>query len=167
MNVLHFRCFYSQKSQGAEARRAKLSACSVCVCLCVVFFPRDEGGQGLVHPACRTATLRLQFAHRFLTGPPDLVWRKVASCRTWAALVLTDFYRFFSTMFGRLSKHSAGKYTTECTPLCSPLVSAPAKVAVLPRFPISVGGPTESGMRASLFCRLRSEKLHKNHPRRF
>ena len=46
----------------------------------VLFLPREEGGQGLIHLASRTAAFRLQFLQRFLTGPADLVWRGVASC---------------------------------------------------------------------------------------
>ena len=46
----------------------------------VLFLPREEGGQGLIHLASRTATFRLQFIQRFLTRPADLVWRDVASC---------------------------------------------------------------------------------------
>ena len=64
----------------------------------VLFLPREEGGQGLVHLASRTATFRLQFIQKFLTGPPDLVWRNVTSCILRhvsklgldAALFLTD-----------------------------------------------------------------------------
>ncbi|KAK0141819.1 Transposon TX1 uncharacterized protein [Merluccius polli] len=47
---------------------------------CVLFLPREEGGQGLVHLASRAATFRLQFIQRYLTGPPDVVWRGVTSC---------------------------------------------------------------------------------------
>ncbi|KAI3376787.1 hypothetical protein L3Q82_000387 [Scortum barcoo] len=46
----------------------------------VLFLAREEGGQGLVHLASRTATFRLQFVQKYLTGPADLVWRDVASC---------------------------------------------------------------------------------------
>ena len=46
----------------------------------VLFLTREEGGQGLVHLASRTATFRLQFLQKYLTGPADLVWRDVASC---------------------------------------------------------------------------------------
>ncbi|TWW71277.1 Transposon TX1 uncharacterized 149 kDa protein ORF 2 [Takifugu flavidus] len=46
----------------------------------VLFLPREEWGQGLIHLASRVATLRVQFVQRFLGGPPDLVWRSVASC---------------------------------------------------------------------------------------
>lgn len=44
----------------------------------VLFLPKEEGGQGLVHLPSRHATFRLQFIQKFLTGPVDLVWRKVA-----------------------------------------------------------------------------------------
>ena len=44
----------------------------------VLFLPRAEGGQGLVHLASRLATFRLQFLQKFLTGPADIVWREVA-----------------------------------------------------------------------------------------
>lgn len=65
----------------------------------VLFLPKEEGGQGLIHLASRTATFRLQFIQRYLTGPADLVWREVASCifrrvsnlGPDAALFLTDF----------------------------------------------------------------------------
>ncbi len=43
----------------------------------VLFLPREEGGQGLIHLASRGATFRLQFIQRFLTGPRDLVWREI------------------------------------------------------------------------------------------
>ena len=46
----------------------------------VLYLSREEGGQGLIHLASRTATFRLQFKKRFLTGPSDLVWRNVTSC---------------------------------------------------------------------------------------
>ncbi|KAI4880461.1 hypothetical protein NFI96_009804 [Prochilodus magdalenae] len=45
----------------------------------VLFQAKEEGGQGLVHLASRLATFRVQFIIKFLTGPVDLVWRKVAS----------------------------------------------------------------------------------------
>ncbi|KAI4891756.1 hypothetical protein NFI96_021962 [Prochilodus magdalenae] len=35
----------------------------------------DEGGQGLVHLASRTAVFRLQLIDRLLTGPESIVWR--------------------------------------------------------------------------------------------
>ena len=65
----------------------------------VLFLSRDEGGQGLVHLASRTATFRIQFIQRYLTGPEDLVWRDVAGCILKrvnnlglnATLFLTDF----------------------------------------------------------------------------
>ena len=46
----------------------------------VLYLSREEGGQGLIHLASRTATFRLQFIKRFLTGPSDLVWRNMTSC---------------------------------------------------------------------------------------
>ena len=39
------------------------------------FFPKDEGGQGLIHLQSRTAAFRLQFVKRLLTGPTDVAWR--------------------------------------------------------------------------------------------
>ncbi|KAK0138455.1 Transposon TX1 uncharacterized protein [Merluccius polli] len=47
---------------------------------CVLFLRREEVGQGLVHLASRAATFRLQFIQRYLTGPPEVVWRGVTSC---------------------------------------------------------------------------------------
>lgn len=44
----------------------------------VLYLPREEGGQGLIHMVSRGATFRLQFIQRLLTGPEDLVWRNVA-----------------------------------------------------------------------------------------
>ncbi|TWW62350.1 Transposon TX1 uncharacterized 149 kDa protein ORF 2 [Takifugu flavidus] len=46
----------------------------------VLYLPREEGGQGLIHLASRTTTFRIQFTQRFLTGPADLMWRDVARC---------------------------------------------------------------------------------------
>ncbi|KAI2646955.1 putative 149 kDa protein [Labeo rohita] len=45
----------------------------------VLYLPKEEGGQGLVHLQSRTAAFRLQFIQRFLTGPKNLSWRPVAS----------------------------------------------------------------------------------------
>ncbi|XP_053533103.1 transposon TX1 uncharacterized 149 kDa protein isoform X1 [Ictalurus punctatus] len=44
----------------------------------VLHLPKEEGGQGLIHIASRTATFRLQFIQRLLTGPERLVWRAAA-----------------------------------------------------------------------------------------
>ncbi len=44
----------------------------------VLFLPKEEGGQGLIHLASRGAAFRLQFIQRFLVGPRDLVWRPLA-----------------------------------------------------------------------------------------
>ncbi len=44
----------------------------------VLFLPKDEGGQGLIHLSSRGATFRFQFVQRFLCGPKDLVWRPLA-----------------------------------------------------------------------------------------
>ncbi|KAI3375657.1 hypothetical protein L3Q82_003721 [Scortum barcoo] len=46
----------------------------------VLFLPKEEGGQGLVHLASRGAAFRLQFIQRLLSGPKDLVWRPLAYC---------------------------------------------------------------------------------------
>ncbi|KAK3565424.1 hypothetical protein QTP86_008243 [Hemibagrus guttatus] len=43
----------------------------------VLHLPREEGGQGLVQLASRTAAFHLQFLQRLLTGPKDLLWRPV------------------------------------------------------------------------------------------
>ncbi|KAK3508108.1 hypothetical protein QTP70_014344 [Hemibagrus guttatus] len=44
----------------------------------VLHLPKEEGGQGLVQIASRTAAFHLQFLQRLLTGPKDLIWRPVA-----------------------------------------------------------------------------------------
>lgn len=44
----------------------------------VLFPPREEGGRGLVHLASRGAACCFQFNQRLLTGPPDIVWRRVS-----------------------------------------------------------------------------------------
>ena len=46
----------------------------------VLFLPKEEGGQGLVQLASRTAAFRLQFIQRPLTGPRDVLWRPLAQC---------------------------------------------------------------------------------------
>lgn len=45
----------------------------------VLYLPKDEGGQGLIHLPSRVAAFRLMFIQRFLTGPKDLLWRPIAS----------------------------------------------------------------------------------------
>ncbi|KAK3532262.1 hypothetical protein QTP86_013899, partial [Hemibagrus guttatus] len=44
----------------------------------VLHLPKEEGGQGLVQLASRTAAFCLQFLQRLLTGPKNLIWRPVA-----------------------------------------------------------------------------------------
>lgn len=44
----------------------------------ILFLPKEEGGQGLVHLASRWAAFRLQFLQRLLKGPEVLVWRPLA-----------------------------------------------------------------------------------------
>lgn len=44
----------------------------------MLFLPKEEGGQGLVHLASRMATFQLQFVQRFLTSSTNLVWRNMA-----------------------------------------------------------------------------------------
>ncbi|KAK0155415.1 Transposon TX1 uncharacterized protein [Merluccius polli] len=58
----------------------------------VLYLPKDEGGQGLVHLASRGAAFRLQFIQRLLHGPKDLVWRPLAHMilQRFAGLGLKD-----------------------------------------------------------------------------
>ncbi|KAL2076997.1 hypothetical protein ACEWY4_027414 [Coilia grayii] len=44
----------------------------------VLYLPKEEGGQGLVHLQSRTAAFRLQFVQRLLSGPVDSGWKSVA-----------------------------------------------------------------------------------------
>ncbi|KAK3517607.1 hypothetical protein QTP70_012966 [Hemibagrus guttatus] len=44
----------------------------------VLHLSKEEGGQGLVQLASRSAAFRLRFLQRLLTGPKDLIWRPVA-----------------------------------------------------------------------------------------
>lgn len=44
----------------------------------MLFLPKEEGGQGLVHLASRVAAFRLQFLQRLLVGPTDLLWKPLA-----------------------------------------------------------------------------------------
>lgn len=44
----------------------------------VLFLPKEERGQGLVHLTSRRAVFRLQFIHQLLYCPQDLVWRPLA-----------------------------------------------------------------------------------------
>lgn len=45
----------------------------------VLYLPKEEGGQGLVHIESKVATFRVQFVQKYLTGPTNVVWRDVAS----------------------------------------------------------------------------------------
>ena len=44
----------------------------------VLYLPREEGGQGVVHLSSRGAAFRMHFIQRLLTGPENLTWRRVA-----------------------------------------------------------------------------------------
>ena len=80
----------------------------------VLFLPKEEGGQGLVHLASRGAAFRLQFIQRLLSGPEDTVWRALACCilKRCNSLGL-DFSLFLmnSTQFNRSSLPSFYKST--------------------------------------------------------
>lgn len=56
----------------------------------VLFLPKDEGGQGLIHLQSRTAAFRLQFIQRLLDGAVDSCWKEVACAilRTFGGLGL-------------------------------------------------------------------------------
>ena len=45
----------------------------------VLYLPKEEGGQGLVHLQSRLAAFRLQFIQRYLTGTDDVLWRPLMS----------------------------------------------------------------------------------------
>lgn len=45
----------------------------------IVYLPKEEGGQGLVHLRSRTAAFRLRFLQRFLMGPENVSWRASTS----------------------------------------------------------------------------------------
>ncbi len=44
----------------------------------ILFLPKEEGGQGLIHLQSRIATFRLQFVQRLLDGPSDFSWHAVS-----------------------------------------------------------------------------------------
>lgn len=44
----------------------------------MLYLPKDEGGQGVIHLSSRGAAFRLQFIQRFLNGPENVTWRGVA-----------------------------------------------------------------------------------------
>lgn len=46
----------------------------------ILYLPKDEGGQGLVNLQSRTATFRMQFIQRFLTGPETVIWKTSGLC---------------------------------------------------------------------------------------
>ena len=46
----------------------------------VLFLPKEEGGQGLVHLASWGTAFCLQFIQRLLTGPKDTLWRPLSRC---------------------------------------------------------------------------------------
>ncbi|KAI3369590.1 hypothetical protein L3Q82_024474, partial [Scortum barcoo] len=71
--------FETQREVMAEVVHVDQTYC-VCARQAVLFLPKEEGGQGLVHLAgsSRCAAFRLQFIQRLLYGPQDLVWRPLA-----------------------------------------------------------------------------------------
>ncbi len=46
----------------------------------VLFLPKEEGGQGLIHLQSRMATFRLQRIQRLLVGSVDFKWCAVCIC---------------------------------------------------------------------------------------
>lgn len=50
----------------------------------VLFLPKEEGGQGLMHLHSRIAAFRLQFVQRLLDGPSDCNWRAVSCLILWS-----------------------------------------------------------------------------------
>lgn len=45
----------------------------------VLYLPKEEGGQGLVHLESRAAAFRIQVIQRYLTGNDDVVWKPLMS----------------------------------------------------------------------------------------
>ncbi len=43
----------------------------------ILYLPKEEGGQGLIHLQSRIATFRLHFLQRFLDGPVNVSWRAI------------------------------------------------------------------------------------------
>jgi len=78
----------------------------------VLFLPTEKGGQGLIHLASRRAAFRLLFIQRYLTGPVELVWRKVADIifnqasglNLNSGLFLTDFSKLQFNMSNHFYK---------------------------------------------------------------
>ncbi|KAK3569358.1 hypothetical protein QTP86_026787, partial [Hemibagrus guttatus] len=69
----------------------------------VLHLPKEEGGQGLVQLASRTAAFCLQFLQRLLTGPKDLIWRPVAH-----GLLHKSFYRGLFKIWNCFRKRNKG-----------------------------------------------------------
>ncbi len=44
----------------------------------ILYLPKEEGGQGLIHLQSRIATFRLHFLQRLLDGPVNVSWRAVS-----------------------------------------------------------------------------------------
>ncbi|KAI3360881.1 hypothetical protein L3Q82_012889, partial [Scortum barcoo] len=110
----------------------------------VLFLPKEEGGQGLVHLASRCVSFRLQFIQRLLYGPQDLVWRPLAQLtlqsvgglglqqsvflmdfKTVNLFSLPVFYRGLFSMWkllwrqGVQERHMLGEYSRGLTAPCS------------------------------------------------
>lgn len=45
----------------------------------MLYLPREKGGQGLGHLQSRTATFRLQFLQKYLSGSEDICWKLATS----------------------------------------------------------------------------------------
>ena len=45
----------------------------------VLYLPKEEGGQGLIHLESRSAAFRLQHIQRYLTGSEEVVWKPLMS----------------------------------------------------------------------------------------
>lgn len=108
----------------------------------VLYLPRDEGGQGLIHLSSSGATFRFQFLQRFLFGPADLVWRPLA-CIILSQLgglgldrslflmdlkqvnfsELPDFYRGLFKCWSLLEKERLGQHSSVYWLLQEPVIS--------------------------------------------
>lgn len=105
----------------------------------ILFLPKEEGGQGLVHLASRWAAFRLQFLQRLLKGPEVLVWRPLAisilqrAGELGLSLFLTDgsrpmspslppFYRSLLSVWSVLKKQRQANTVSLCWLLKEPLL---------------------------------------------
>ncbi|KAK3519986.1 hypothetical protein QTP70_010110 [Hemibagrus guttatus] len=114
----------------------------------ILYLPKEESGQGLIHLSSRTVAFRLCFVQKLLTGPENLSWRAAANgiphtVGGWGLDSADDFWTLIGQkVLVNVPRHSAAQL----------LLSAQSRMLPMPRAPDKHAGCAASVAMATGGC---------------